>query len=247
MKRIALLGDIHSNLPALEAVLRHAHEQGVDELWNTGDFVGYGAFPDEVVGLLREVGERQVIGNYDRKVLKVKRKKEKWSRSKQPLKLMAFEWTNDQLSDASLAFLHGLPKQLRFVATGYRVLLTHGSPSSIKEPISPSTSKDRLQELAALSECDLIITGHSHQQLAVQVSGVWFMNPGSVGRPDDGDPRACYAILDLTTTQLAIEHYRVEYDILRAAEAIRSAGLPERFAQMVLQGRSLDAIEFEAE
>jgi predicted phosphodiesterase len=120
--------------------------------------------------------------------------------------------------------------------------MTHGSPSSIEEPLSPSTPYERLVEIADQSDIDLMISGHSHRPLAVEASGVWFVNPGSVGRPDDGDPRASYAILDLSSPQPLIEHYRVEYEFVEAARAIRRAGLPEPFAQMVLQGRSLDDI-----
>lgn len=243
VSRIALIGDVHSNLLALEAVLDHANGQRAEAIWNTGDFVGYGAFPDEVIQRLREQGDMQVIGNYDKKVLKVKKKQRKWVKTKNPLKLMAFDWTYDHLSRTSLDYLRSLPKEIRGEIGGRRYLLTHGSPASIQEPLSPQTSSERLLELASTAECEVIICGHSHQQLALELAEVWFINPGSVGRPDDGDPRASYAILDLTSHELKIFHHRVEYDVFKAAEEIRAAGLPEQFAQMVLQGRSLDEIE----
>ena len=99
--RVALIGDIHANLPALEAVLAHAREQGIRRVWNIGDFVGYGPFPDEVVQLLRkDENVVSILGNYDRKVLRFKKKQDKWERSKEPQKYLAFEWAYESLSKA---------------------------------------------------------------------------------------------------------------------------------------------------
>ena len=75
--KVALIGDVHANLPALEAVLADAHQHGVEAIWNVGDLVGYGAFPDEVVQILRQEEVLSIVGNYDIKVLKVKKKKKK--------------------------------------------------------------------------------------------------------------------------------------------------------------------------
>ena len=88
--KIALLADVHANLPALEAVLTHAEDQGVDAIWNTGDFIGYGAFPDSVVQRLWHENALSIVGNYDLKVLKFKNKRHKWRKSKHPLKFYAF-------------------------------------------------------------------------------------------------------------------------------------------------------------
>jgi hypothetical protein len=75
-----------------------------------------------------------------------------------------------------------------------------------------------------------------------QVDGVWFINTGSVGRPDDGDPRACYAVLELAREGVQVQHHRLAYDVARTVAAVRAHGLPEAFAQMMLRGRPLDAV-----
>ncbi len=240
--KVALIGDVHANLPALEAVLAHAGQQGVEAVWNVGDFLGYGVFPDEVVRRLRRERALSIVGNYDLKVLKFKRKRTKWRKSKHPLKFLAFEWTHAHLSKESRHYLHSLPRELRLQVEGTRVLLTHGSPASNKEPLYCGTSEDRLHELAQMAQADLILCGHSHQPFTREVQGVWFVNSGSVGRPDDGDPRPCYALLDLALDRLQVSHHRLEYDVERAAAATRDYGLPEAFAQMVLQGLALDAV-----
>ena len=191
---VALIGDVHANLPALEAVLDHAAGQGVDAVWNVGDFVGYGAFPDEVVRRLRREGVLSIVGNYDLKVLKFPRKQVKWRESKHPLKFLAFQWAYEHLSKKSRKHLRSLPKERRFKIARHRVLLTHGSPVSNKEHLTPATPVKRWRELAHIAQADVVISGHSHQSYARMVDDVWFINTGSVGRPDDGDPRACYAV-----------------------------------------------------
>lgn len=240
--KVALIGDVHANLPALEAVLAHAHSRRVEAIWNVGDSVGYGAFPDEVVRLLRKEDVLSIAGNYDLKVLQFKQKKEKWRKKKHPAKYLAFKWAYENLSKKSRKYLRFLSQEIRMKIKGRRILLTHGSPTSNEEPLTPDTPEKRLHKLAQTAKADVIICGHSHQPFAREVDGVWFINTGSVGRPDDGDPRACYAILQIEAKQVQVSHYRVEYDVEKAAAAIRERGLPDDFAQMTLQGRSLDDV-----
>ncbi len=246
--KVALIGDVHANLPALEAVLAHAHEQGVEAIWNVGDFVGYGAFPDEVVARLRgEDSIVSIVGNYDLKVLRFKEKKGKWRKKKQAQKYRAFKWTYENLSKKSRKYLRFLSQEIRMKVKGRRVLLTHGSPDSNAEHLGPDTPEKRLRKLAQTAKADVIICGHSHQPFTQEVDGVWFINTGSVGRPGDGDPRASYAILNIDREQIQVQHYRVEYDVERAAAAIREQKLPEAFARMILQGRDLDGVEWTKE
>jgi putative phosphoesterase len=240
--KAALLGDIHANLPALEAILLHAKSQGVEAIWNVGDTVGYGAYPEEVVGLIREHNVVSIRGNYDIKVLKFKKKKKKWRRKKRYEKWLAFKWAYENLSRESRAYLAKLPKEHRLVVCGKRVLLTHGSPASNKEHLNPETPLSRYKELAESTHADVILFGHSHIPFSLEVEGVWFINPGSVGRQDDGDARASYAVLQFDEAGLAVQHYRLEYDIERAVTAMRQKGLPEAFAQMMIRGVNLDVV-----
>jgi putative phosphoesterase len=246
--KVALIGDIHANLPALEAVLDHARSQGITKIWNVGDFLGYGPFPDEVVQLLRkDESVLSVLGNYDSKVLEFKQKKAKWRKSKHPDKYLAFEWAYEHLSKKNRKYLRFLSQEMRVKMRGHRILLVHGSPSSDEEHLHPDTPDKRLRELAKLAKADIVVTGHSHQPFARQVDDVWFINTGSVGRPDDGDPRACYAVLRFQGKEFTVQHHRVEYDVERTVAAIREHKLPEAFAQMFLQGRNLDSLLKETE
>jgi putative phosphoesterase len=240
---VAAIGDVHANLPALQAVLAHAREHGAQAIWNIGDFVGYGAFPDECVTLLRESEVISIQGNYDEKVLKVKKKLDKWRTSKHPKILIAFEWAYDHLSKENRKYLKHLPEQRTLQVEGWEALLVHGSPASPEEHLGPATPDSRLQELASLTSAKIILCGHSHQPFTRWIGDTLFINTGSVGRPDDGDPRATYALLEITAEQREARHFRVDYDVGKAIQAICAAGLPDDFALMIEQGRNLDAVQ----
>lgn len=239
---VALLGDVHANLPALEAVLTHAYQHNIEAIWNIGDWVGYNAFPNEVIKRLQREGAISIVGNYDIKVLKFPKKQEKWQKSKRFEKWLAFKWAYDTLKKKHRKYLAQLPKEKRLQVAGRTVLLTHGSPASNNEGLTAETPEHRLQELAQLGQADVIVCGHSHRPFARQAAGAWFINTGSVGRPDDGDPRACYAILRLTPNEMAVQHYRLDYDIEKAVAALKAHNLPDEFGQMLRQGRNLDEV-----
>jgi putative phosphoesterase len=244
---IALIGDIHGNLLALEAVLAHARKHGATAIWNVGDFVGYGVYPNEVISLLQTEAAVSISGNYDLKTLQFKQKKEKWKKSKRPEKLLAFEWAYEHLSKEARQYLAALPQERRFTTYGQRILITHGSPDSNEEPLTGETPVKRLRELAQKAEADIVIVGHSHQPFTKTVEGAMFINTGSVGRPDDGDPRASYALLTFTNDTVTVKHFRVKYDAEKMAAAVRDYGLPESFARIFLHGRSLDDLVIEGE
>jgi putative phosphoesterase len=240
--KIALLGDVHANLYALEAVLEHARDSVVDAIWNIGDFVGYGPFPEEVVKRIKSEGVVSIIGNYDQKVLLFPQKKKKWRKKKHPYKYFAFRWVYENLSKGSRRYLASLPEQRRVEVDGVQVLLTHASPVSNEEPLTPDTPIERLQVLASIAKADVVVFGHSHREFVREVDGVWFVNTGTVGRPDDGDPRACYAIMKIRAGAIEVAHHRLEYDLAATVTAIRERDLPEAFAQMLIQGHDLNTI-----
>jgi putative phosphoesterase len=238
--KIALIGDIHGNLHALQAVLQHARKRHVKAIWNVGDFIGYGAFPEEVIQLLREANALSIVGNYDLKALQVGTDKSK--KPKMSGKQLAFRWAYEQLSEGSCDYLHSLPLERRFELNGWRILMTHGSPESNEEHLTPDTTDERLITLAEKGDAEVILCGHSHIPFTRQVNGYRYINPGSVGRPDDGDPRASYVILTVKQNDLKVQLFRLEYDVQAAADAIREKGLPEAFARMLEAGHKLEDV-----
>jgi len=239
--RIALLADVHANLHALEAVLAEVREAGCSALWVAGDWVGYGAFPDETVTLLRAAGATGVAGDMDREVLAAVA--ESFPGDAAAEKRAALAWTAGALSPTTTAFLGELPDQRRLpLAAAGEALLVHGSPAAIDEHLWPHTADERLAELARLTAAVLVVCGHTHAQMDRPVACTRFVNPGSVGRPGDGDPRAAWGLLRVDEDAVGFEPRRVAYDHLAAAAAVRERGLPEPVARMLVVGRGLKAV-----
>jgi diadenosine tetraphosphatase ApaH/serine/threonine PP2A family protein phosphatase len=228
--RIAVLSDIHANLPALDAVLADAGP--LDATWHLGDVVGYGPDPDGVVGRLREIGAVGVRGNHD--AAAGGGSEIDWFN---PDARRAMEWTRTAISASTVDWLRELPERRTIDAFE----LVHGSP---REPLweyvtSSSIARD---SLAVLRE-PVGLHGHTHVPVAFLEEGDRverfaprdgsaldlrgrraLVNPGSVGQPRDGDPRASYLLLDTATASIA--WHRVEYDIGAVQAAMRAAGLP---------------------
>ena len=235
--KIAILSDIHGNLPALKAVLRHASLQGAAQtILNLGDSTGYGPNPDQVVRLLQASCFINILGDYDKKIISKAHRKAQWASVKKPQKRQMFAWTFHALSKSSRKFLKSLPEQRQFEAEGLRILLSHSSPESSIDFVSPESSDKHLEALADAYEKDIFLFGHSHQAFVRKVNKILFINPGTVGRPDDGDPRASYAVLDIKNSKATVEHFKVPYNIAEAVQAMRMTNLPEIFCQIIRQG-----------
>lgn len=241
--KIALLSDIHGNFPALNAVLRHARaREAGDMIFNMGDSVGYGPNPNEVVQWMQGVQIVNILGNYDKKVLSKEHQKSNWESVKTPDKRTMFAWTCHALSKQSRKYLKDLPEQRTIKIEGKRIILTHGSPASHTEHLRPDTPSSRLVELAEKTHADIILCGHSHQAFTKEIGGVTFINPGSVGRPDDGDPRASYAILDIREGEVSVQQFRVPYNIMETVHALQQTGLRGIFAEIIRQGLNYDDV-----
>jgi S-adenosyl-L-methionine hydrolase (adenosine-forming) len=161
---------------------------------------------------------------------------------KTPEKQQMFAWTYRALSKRSRKILKNLPEKRLIEMEGVRILMTHGSPISIKDHLSPATPQEKLLELAAKAEVDVILCGNSHQAFLRKAGDVLFINPGTVGRPDDGDPRASYAVMEVQNGQVDVQFYRVPYDISATAQALLHTGLPPVFAQVLRQGLNYDGV-----
>jgi putative phosphoesterase len=230
--RIAIFSDVHGNIHALDAVLADLDAQQPERVYCLGDLVGYGAFPNEVVDRIRARAIPTIIGNYDDGVGSERDEcgcayKEETDRE---LGQRSLEWTKAHTTAENKTFLRGLLPQVRFEADGKRVLLVHGSPRKINEYLFEDRPLPSFERLAQSSDADVIMFGHTHVPYTKSAGGALFVNVGSVGKPKDGDPRACYVLLDLkSTTQVTFR--RIKYDMVAAASAIRATELPHKFAR----------------
>ena len=239
--RIAVVSDVHSNLHALDAVL--ADIGTVDATWHLGDIVGYGPDPDGVVDRLSEIGAIGVRGNHD--AAAAGGKEIDWFNADARA---AMEWTRRAISDRTLGWLLALPERREVDA----FTLVHGSPLDPTWEYVTTTGAAR-ENLDAVKTTHGL-NGHTHVPIAFALNGErmetvaptgepgieldgprLLLNPGSVGQPRDGDPRAAWLELDLDGWR-AIYH-RVDYDIDGAARAIREARLPESLAERLQFGQ----------
>jgi putative phosphoesterase len=241
--RIAVFSDVHSNLPALEAVLADIDATGVDARYAVGDLVGYAPWPNEVLDRLRAEGFPIVMGNYDDGTA--------FDRdecgcaytnpTEQALGDQSFAWTKAHVSDENRAWLQTLHAQIRFEADGLRFLLVHGSPRRINEYLYEDRDEATFARIAAMADADVVVCGHTHRPYDKTVAGVRFVNVGSAGKPKDGDPRACWALLETGPDGLTAEIRRTAYDVEAAASAILSSDLPDEFADQLREARGYKA------
>jgi predicted phosphodiesterase len=242
--RIAVISDIHGNRHALEAVLDQVAASECRELWCLGDLVGYGADPDACVDLVREHAAVCLAGNHDLGVTGVI-PLEQFSRGAS----LAATWTRETIQPETREFLEGLRPERLQEAVG----LYHASPRDpiweyVLSPLQAELCLDAQQHRIAL-------IGHSHVALSFSrlpgaaatgetrdadyeldlEAGEWLINPGSVGQPRDGDPRAAWLELDLDSWRAF--YRRTEYDIAGAAAAIRAARLPDSLAERLAYGQ----------
>lgn len=241
-KLIAILGDIHSNLEALNAVLDDCRALGVTDFLCTGDVVGYNANPRECLGIVRSLGCPVMMGNHDYYVASAANLEDF-----NPAAAAVVQWTKLQLSEEELDWLSSLP----FTHTAMGMTIVH---STMDNPANFGYVFDNLQADANFTRqlTPLCFHGHTHcpmiyeksmngvfridpQDFKLPVGRKYFINVGSVGQPRDGDPRAAYVVYD--PKERIVRFRRLEYDVAAAQERIRLAGLPERLAERLGEGR----------
>ena len=245
--KLAIISDIHSNLPALEAVLAEIDRDPPEELWCLGDVVGYGAQPNECTALVRDRSTLCLAGNHDLGAL------DSIDISAfSPAAATAAEWTREQLEPEFAEYLGALDPANE---TG-KVATYHASPRDhVWEYV---LWPEQAGECIAGQATRVALVGHSHVALCFRAAddgdvhatqgahmpdgaeidvseGRWLLNPGSVGQPRDGDPRAAW--LELDTGSWRAAYHRVDYEIGKAADSIAQAGLPEHLGRRLFSGQ----------
>lgn len=231
---MATFSDIHSNWQALHPVLADMAEQNVDQIYCLGDMVGYGAYPNEVIALIRERHVPTVMGSYDDGVGLDKDQCGCAYTDAEMRRLghLSLEWSREHASPENKAFLRWLLSSIRLQVHGKRLLLAHGSPRRINEYVYEDRAAKSLSRIAQSADADLLNFGHTHLPYVKEVDGVLFVNDGSVGKPKDGGPEAAYAIVEIGD-EVKVRIRRVPYDVAAAVEAVRASGLPSEFADLL--------------
>jgi putative phosphoesterase len=233
LNRVAVITDIHGNLPALEATLDAIDQIGVDGIYCGGDLVGYGPHPNDVCRVIEEREIPTIYGNYDFAIAReladcgcayvTAHDRELGQRS--------VAWTLAHTDQRSRDFMFALPFELRFELGERQIHLVHGSPRKVNEYLFEDKPASLYERLAKAEQGDVLVFGHTHKPWIREYGGVLFVNCGSVGKPKDGDSRCAFAILELDQTghvRASIE--RVPYDAEAVAREVEAAGLPGEYA-----------------
>ncbi len=222
---VAIISDVHSNLHALQAVLADVDAKSITDILCPGDLVGYGAFPNETVELLRRRCRTAICGNHDRAVIRIN------TVGMNPMAAAAVQWTAKNISAGAVDYLNGLKTHETVEIDGRRIAIFHGSPRDDDEYVYDA---DASADLLEMSGADILIMGHTHIPFVKRLDKGLIANAGSVGQPRDNDSRASYLIIDTEGVSTSI--VRVEYDAKAAAQAIVEAGLPPFLGNRLLSG-----------
>ncbi len=245
--KYALISDIHGNLPALGAVLAHIDARDdLEAVYHLGDLVGYAPWPNEVVELLRARGVPGVAGNYDSTTATdYKHCGCQYEDPRQEeLSHLSYAWTRAHLTPETKRWLAGLPFRLDLRPlgghlSGPSLILVHGNPvlnTVYWTEDRPDSFCLKMAGQLGAGAGDVVAFGHTHKPWYREVGGIHFVNTGSVGRPKDGDRRAGYVVVGMGGDSVNVEVVRVEYDLKRAAAAIRASELPDEFATYLETG-----------
>jgi len=231
LRTILLLADIHANVPALTAVLEDAGP--VDLVLNAGDLVDYGPSPLETIAMVKELRGITVMGNHDRDCAIGS------PVGYNPFAEASCQWTYSGLGASERAYLLGLPRSHEIVLEGVSIFLCHGSPRDpLDEYVTPDYPVNVLAGFLATTRAQVLVLGHTHVPFMRSFPhDRHVVNPGSVGQPRDGDPRASYAVLSLNDSEVSnVRQARIGYDVDPVAEGIIEAGLPPFLAERLYLG-----------
>lgn len=228
--RILVVSDIHGNFDALKAVLADAGDY--DTVICAGDITGYGAYPSECVHQARVAGFYTVRGNHDDAIGGIASLEDDWFHGEAR---RAIDIHRSLLVEEKKRWLRNLPINISIELDNRRIAVFHGSPT---QPLTSYVPPHDMENYAHLylghTASDFVILGHTHIPYVVRRTDGIVFNPGSVGQPRDGDPRASYAIIKLP--ELDVNIRRVEYDVDAASRAIKDRGLSHSFAQRLYLG-----------
>ena len=235
--RVAVITDIHGNLPALETALRRIDELEIGCVYCGGDLVGYGPRPNEVCRVIEEQGIPTIYGNYDYAIARDDDDCGCFYPTPKDREIgeASVAWTLEHTDERSKLFMRDLPFDLRFELADKRVRLVHGSPRKVNEYLLEDRAASTFERIAQLAECDILLFGHTHKPWVGEYGGVLFVNCGSVGKPKDGDPRGSFAVLTASDGAVSVSVERVEYDARAVAHEIREVGLPPELAEQLEQ------------
>ena len=253
--KIALFSDIHANLPALQACFASMDQQKPDAVYCLGDLLGYNVWPNEVIAAIRQRGIPTIKGNYDEGIglgidecgCAYKTEEDKANGK------VSIAFTNQVVNNEERSYLRTLPAHIKITFQlnndSLNLLLVHGSPRKINEYLFEDREEKSLLRIIEDADADIMCFGHTHKpfyRLLKATNNLHYkhaINIGSVGKPKDGNPNGCYALLTIDEKSsfankeaVKVEFIRFEYNVEKAAKAVEESPLPNAFAEMLRKG-----------
>jgi len=236
--RVAVISDVHGNIFALESVLEDIRGRNVDEIVCTGDLVGYGPYPNEVIDRIKEEGINTIQGNYDDAIgnRRIACGCDYKTERSQKIGMSSMNYTAMETSEENKEFLANLPFSLTLEIEEKTALFVHGSPRKINEYLYEAS--EAVKEVAGELEEDILVCGHTHLPYHKIISGKHMMNVGSIGKPKHGNPNAIYTIIEVIDGKVKTEFIEVIYPVDKLVEAIEKSDLAEELVEVFTTGIS---------
>jgi len=235
--RFAVIGDVHSNIFALESVMEDIKTKDVDFILCTGDMVGYAPFPNEVIDLVRKSNILSIQGNYDKAIGNSESVCGCDYKDERQLEMAGLSvlFTNMTVTENNRAYLKELPTELRLKADGLQILMVHGSHRKNNEYLFENSKE--VEEVTNEIVEDILICGHTHKPYYKVINGKHVINSGSAGKPKHGNPNSTYVLVNVVGKNVSVDIIEAPYDFEKTAKAIEdNEMLPNDFADMLRKG-----------
>jgi len=237
--KIAILGDIHGNIEALQAAYSVAISAMAEKIYHLGDLGGYAPFVNEVVDFLAEHEIEGVQGNYDETV--ANDREHCGCKYEDPFQAemarLGFEWTKKHTTSIRKDYMRNLPLDIKLTVDDKKIIIFHATPKKNNVYWHEERPDKFFREMVEKVDADILIYGHTHRPYRKDIGGKVFINAGSVGKPKDGDTRACVTMVEISEGDVKTEFIRVPYDVEKTALAIIQSGMPPYFAEKLREGR----------
>jgi putative phosphoesterase len=224
--KVAFIADVHSNLEALEAVLKAIDKLKIKKIFCLGDVIGYASEPNKCLEIIKKRKIPCCIGNHELAVI------DQNVLGFNVYATEAIEWTISKITKENLDFIKSFPEKIKSVLDDINILMVHGSPL---DPINDYVFPDYpLERIVDAIDSEVVSMGHTHVPFIKEVKGCSMINCGSVGQPRDHNPDACYVVFNIENKNARV--FRVKYDVKTTVEKIIDSGLPPFLAQRLFLG-----------
>lgn len=235
--RLAIISDIHGNLPALTTVLEDIETRAIDQIICLGDLVDFAPWPNEVIQLIRSRKIMTVMGNHDERIAFDQGivPLAKHSPSETADRNKAIQHSKEAVTADNKRFLASLPRNIVLQFEDITLFCTHASPESIDEYLYEHED-DLLAKRLQDSHADILIIGHTHISFVRDISGKKVVNTGSVGRSKEPDRKASYVVIDiLNRSEISVEIIKLPYPVQETIDAIYKSGIPDTYAALLTE------------